>query len=92
MFLDIFTRFSTFRSRSLSFTLPVMLIMLTSVSYTFVLLLRKQLYRKPTFLCCTIKARCIIRNTSIKLHTRTSLLFLLLINADIFPPKLPKTP
>ena len=46
---DVFVfRFPTFRFRSFSFTLPVMLIMFTPVSCSFVVLLRKQLYRKPT--------------------------------------------
>ena len=42
------TLFSTFRFRSLSFTLPVMSIMFTPDSYPFVVLLRKQTYRKAT--------------------------------------------
>ena len=46
---DVFVfRFPTFRFRSFSFTLHVMLIMFTPVSCSFVVLLRKQLYRKPT--------------------------------------------
>ena len=37
-----------------------------------------------------VLARFIIRNTSIKIPS--SLLYLLLINTNIFPPKLPKNP